>query len=96
MKNTLMLIAVVIVLILALTACGKIEPTKTDYADSIKEKALAQLGESDGDLFHYKNQWIIVIGEIGYILDIDGDNVGIGEQIEIRIGTSKDLWGTDK
>ena len=68
------------------------------------------LGENENRTMTIMGQWqekyLIVIdgGDemIGYILYVSTYDDGklqylrIGEQVEIRIGTSKDLWGTDK
>lgn len=118
MKNTLMLIAVVIVLILALTACGKIETEPQGHRDAIKREALKLLelpDDTQSDLFFIESTtdngytydtYIFVYAENeeqkGYELVVMRNSefailkFGIGEQVEIRIGTSNDLWGTDK
>lgn len=54
MKNTVILIAITIALVLALTACGKIDSTALDDNDYIKRQALAQLelpSDTQSDLF---------------------------------------------
>lgn len=54
MKKTIMLIAITIVLVLALTACGKIELNTVEERDYIKKQALAKLelpSDTQSDLF---------------------------------------------
>lgn len=43
MKNRIILMAITLALILALTACGQIQATELEYTDTIKARALNEL-----------------------------------------------------
>ena len=145
MKNYLMLIAITLALIVALTACGKIEdehiPKQWEngntasknayyYNGFIKRRALEELGfdlytyDLKSELLSVNHKWertitssiethdveylLAIYAEektFGYIVNahlvwrddtIDEISIFIEKEVEIHIGTSKDLWGTDK
>ena len=89
-----MLITITLTLILALTACGKIEPNEIAYRDAIKAQALAQLelpSDTDCELYELdNNEWLLLIEERGWVIDADG----IKYEAKIKQGNLSDLRRT--
>ena len=96
MKNTLMLILTTLALIVALVGCGKIEEPVADKSEGIKEQALAclEIETNEADIYKLaEGQWLLVVGERGWIVYEQADGVEIGEEVKITRATGRDIFG---